>query len=89
MTYLPIPGHGRANAAVLDRRAGVAGWPRDPQQLADTIERLASTTPRPLPMPAWPAGADPAAVVVREIERARTGGRERRRAGERVLMSLL
>ena len=59
VTYLPIPGHGRANAVVLDR-AGVAGWPRDPQQLADTIERLSSTAPRPLPMPAWPAGADPA-----------------------------
>ncbi len=75
VTYLPIPGHGRANAAVLDR-AGVARWPRNPQQLADTIERLASTAPRPLPMPAWPTGADPAAVVVREIERARPRGRD-------------
>ena len=75
VTYLPIPGHGRANAAVLDR-AGVAGWPRDPQQLADAIERLASSAPRPLPMPAWPAGADPAAVVVREVERARAGRRD-------------
>ena len=75
VTYLPIPGHGRANAAVLDR-AGVAAWPRDPQQLADAIDRIhrAAASPadaRALPMPAWPAGADPAAVVVREIARAR------------------
>jgi UDP:flavonoid glycosyltransferase YjiC (YdhE family) len=75
VTYLPIPGHGRANATVLDR-AGVAAWPRDPHQLADAIERIASATPRPLPMPAWPAGADPAVVVVREIDRARTVRRD-------------
>ena len=87
VTYLPIPGHGRANAAVLDR-AGVASWPRNPQQLADTIERLASTAPRPLPMPSL-AGRSRSGR--RRRERGRAGadrGTGHRRAGERVLMSL-
>jgi hypothetical protein len=72
VTYLPIPGHGRANAAVLDR-AGVASWPRNPHELADVIEQLCAPTPaaRPLPMSAWPAGADPADVVARTVEQAR------------------
>ena len=33
VTYRPIPGHGRANAAVLER-SGLAPWPRTPEQLA-------------------------------------------------------
>jgi hypothetical protein len=64
LTYRPIPGHGRANAAVLER-AGLASWPRTPQQLADAIARLHAN--RIVTMPAWPVGADPAAVVGRAL----------------------
>ena len=60
LTYRPIPGHGRANAAVLER-AGLASWPRTPQQLADAIAR--SHANRIVTMPAWP------------VERTGRGGR--------------
>lgn len=36
VTYAPIPGHGRANAAVL-HSAGLAPWPRTPEGLATAI----------------------------------------------------
>ncbi|PWJ47473.1 UDP-N-acetylglucosamine:LPS N-acetylglucosamine transferase [Quadrisphaera granulorum] len=36
VTYRSIPGHGRANAAVLAERAGVP-WPTSPGQLADAL----------------------------------------------------
>jgi len=62
LTYLPIPGHGRANAALLEH-AGVASWPRTTAHLVDAIER-AQRAPRPATRP-WPAGADPAAVIER------------------------
>jgi UDP-N-acetylglucosamine:LPS N-acetylglucosamine transferase len=64
LTYLPIPGHGRANAAVLER-AGVAAWPRDPQQLHEAIERLHSAPTATVP--AWPADVDAAATVARAL----------------------
>ncbi len=38
-TYRPIPGHGRTNAAALDR-AGVSSWIRDEDQLAATLTEL-------------------------------------------------
>ena len=64
LTYLPIPGHGRANAAVLER-SGIAAWPGTPAELAAGIERVRAT---PLPtLPHWPAGADPAATVARAL----------------------
>ena len=71
VTYLPIPGHGRANAAVLER-AGVASWPRDPRQLAEVIEQVHRPTPapRPLRLPSWPVDADAAAIVTGVVERA-------------------
>ena len=71
VTYLPIPGHGRANAAVLER-AGVASWPRDPRQLAEVIEQVHRPTPapRPLRLPSWPVDADAAAIVAGVVERA-------------------
>jgi UDP-N-acetylglucosamine:LPS N-acetylglucosamine transferase len=76
VTYLPIPGHGRANAVVLDR-AGVARWPRTPQELADVIDQVHAPAPepRPLPMPAWPPGADAADIVARTVEQTRTEAR--------------
>jgi len=71
VTYLPIPGHGRANTAVLER-AGVASWPRDPRQLAEVIEQVHRPTPgdRPLSLPFWPADADAAAIVADVVEPA-------------------
>lgn len=64
LTYLPIPGHGRANAAVLER-AGIAAWPRTPDELAAAVERL-HREPVPI-VPQWAAGADAAAVVRDEL----------------------
>jgi UDP-N-acetylglucosamine:LPS N-acetylglucosamine transferase len=53
VTYRPIPGHGRANAAVLEG-AGLAPWPRTPEQLAAVLhERVRQgRTPRRLGDPA-------------------------------------
>ncbi|MBW0106644.1 glycosyltransferase, partial [Pseudonocardia sp. KRD291] len=67
VTYLPIPGHGRANARVL-QDAGLAPWPRDPDALAAAIDRvrpdpgLRPGGRGPVALP-WPAGADPADAV--------------------------
>jgi processive 1,2-diacylglycerol beta-glucosyltransferase len=63
VTYLPIPGHGRANATVL-QEAGLAPWPRDPAALAEAIDRarLHRGADRGS-LSLWPAGADPVDVV--------------------------
>jgi processive 1,2-diacylglycerol beta-glucosyltransferase len=59
VTYRPIAGHGRANAAVLDR-AGIAAWPRGPRELTGALEdAVRGRGGREW----WPRGADPAAVV--------------------------
>ncbi|GAY10943.1 glycosyltransferase [Pseudonocardia sp. N23] len=64
LTYLPIPGHGRANAAILER-SGIAAWPRTPDELVAAIEgRRRERTPI---VPQWAAGADAAAVVRDEL----------------------
>jgi UDP-N-acetylglucosamine:LPS N-acetylglucosamine transferase len=46
VTYRPIPGHGRANARVMDE-AGLAPWARTPDELADLLQSrsLATRTP--------------------------------------------
>ncbi|MDQ4117988.1 MAG: glycosyltransferase, partial [Actinomycetota bacterium] len=63
VTYLPIPGHGRANAAVL-QEAGLAPWPRDPAALADAIDRAHRTRGGGQgSLSLWPAGADPVDAV--------------------------
>jgi len=56
LTYRPIPGHGRANAAVLDD-AGLAPWVRNPAELRTAMRRLGS---RPHVPPVLP---DPTDVV--------------------------
>lgn len=62
ITYRPIPGHGRANAEVLDR-AGVAPWARDAAALAAAVEDVVAQE-RGVPGDRfWPVGADPAAAV--------------------------
>ncbi|HEY0401566.1 MAG TPA: hypothetical protein VGD09_06070, partial [Blastococcus sp.] len=46
VTYRPIPGHGRANARVMDE-AGLAPWARTPDELAGLLQSrsLATRTP--------------------------------------------
>jgi hypothetical protein len=53
VTYRPIPGHGRANATVLERY-GLAPWPRTREELAAALhERVrAGRSPRALGDPA-------------------------------------
>jgi UDP-N-acetylglucosamine:LPS N-acetylglucosamine transferase len=62
VTYRPIPGHGRANAAVLDA-AGLAPWARTPAELAVALhdQRAQLRAPR--------ASGDPAAVVLAAVAR--------------------
>lgn len=46
VTYRAIPGHGRANAAVLDR-AGLAPWVRTPEELPEVLGKQAAAGRRP------------------------------------------
>jgi len=63
VTYRPIPGHGRANAQVLED-AGIAPWPRTARELAAAVGRAAPGGARvPAAGEHWPVGADPADVV--------------------------
>ena len=65
VTYRPIPGHGRANAAVLDA-AGLAPWLHGPEELAVAIDRLGSGPRRRRPSrPWWTEERDASAVVAR------------------------
>jgi UDP-N-acetylglucosamine:LPS N-acetylglucosamine transferase len=57
VTYRPIPGHGRANAGVLDA-AGLAPWARTPEQLTASLHAAVG---RARPVPALP---DPARLVL-------------------------
>lgn len=65
VTYRPIPGHGRANAAVLDD-AGIAPWLHGPDDLVAAIDRVGA---RPLrrrpPRPWWTEERDASAAVAR------------------------
>jgi UDP-N-acetylglucosamine:LPS N-acetylglucosamine transferase len=62
VTYRPIPGHGRANAAVLER-AGLAPWARDAADLAVLLHREAARQRTPAAFP------DPAALVLAAARR--------------------
>ncbi|HEY2222220.1 MGDG synthase family glycosyltransferase [Actinomycetospora sp.] len=70
ITYRPIAGHGRANAAILDR-AGIAPWPRTAPELATAVDEATNGrgTGR-----FWPRGADPAALVQGILAARRTPG---------------
>jgi UDP-N-acetylglucosamine:LPS N-acetylglucosamine transferase len=61
VTYLPIAGHGRANADLL-ARAALAPWPRDPAELVAAIDDVLDR-PRLVPDRRAAEVADPAAVV--------------------------
>ncbi|NMO92751.1 glycosyltransferase [Actinomycetospora sp. TBRC 11914] len=61
ITYRPIAGHGRANAAVLDR-AGIAPWPHGAAELVHAVDTVIGEPGRRRRR-WWPAGADPAAAV--------------------------
>ena len=69
LTYRPIPGHGRANAAVL-AGAGLAAWPSSPLELAAAVEqchRERASLPRRRPRAAmwWTDDADASAIVAK------------------------
>ncbi len=68
VTYLPIPGHGRANATVL-AEAGLAPWPTSPEGLAAVLDGVARTSP----VSPWPAtpDADVAAIVLELVAEER------------------
>jgi UDP-N-acetylglucosamine:LPS N-acetylglucosamine transferase len=57
VTYRPSPGHGRANAQLLDA-AGLAPWARTPEQLAASLHAAVRLARR---VPVFP---DPAALVL-------------------------
>jgi UDP-N-acetylglucosamine:LPS N-acetylglucosamine transferase len=57
VSYRPLPGHGRANATVLDE-AGLAPWARTPQQLAELVHAAVGRDRTP---PRFP---DPAELVL-------------------------
>jgi UDP-N-acetylglucosamine:LPS N-acetylglucosamine transferase len=63
VTYRAIPGHGRANAAALDR-AGLVPWARSRRQLAAALHRQAARGRRPL------LAGDPTEQVVALLDRA-------------------
>jgi len=54
VTYAPIPGHGRANAKVLDD-AGLVPWASDSDQLGLLLHHAAARRRTPLPDPQVPA----------------------------------
>ena len=72
ITYMPIPGHGRANAAVL-ADAGLAPWPRTPAQLLAAIDVALTQRRRPFAM--GPDQADAATVVAGLAATRAYGGR--------------
>jgi UDP-N-acetylglucosamine:LPS N-acetylglucosamine transferase len=47
LTYRPIPGHGRANAAILDE-AGLAPWAHNREELWAAMENLVRSGRRPI-----------------------------------------
>lgn len=57
VTYRPIPGHGRANAAALDR-GGLAPWARTAEELAEQMNKQVSAGASP------PPPGDPTDVVL-------------------------
>jgi processive 1,2-diacylglycerol beta-glucosyltransferase len=61
VTYLPIAGHGHANARLL-AAAGIAPWPRDARELTAAVDDVVGA-PERRARAWWPRGADPAAVV--------------------------
>lgn len=67
VTYRPIPGHGRANAAVLDA-AGLVPWARTPEQLGRLVHAAVGRDRTP---PVFP---DPAALVLSLAEAAADRG---------------
>ena len=62
VTYRPIPGHGRANARVLDE-AGLAPWAHDRAELAHHLHASLARDRTPVPAP------DPAAMLLGLLDR--------------------
>jgi UDP-N-acetylglucosamine:LPS N-acetylglucosamine transferase len=67
LTYLPLPGHGRLNAAALDR-AGLARWVRSPRALVAALARVPSAADQPpAPIDRGPQG-DAVAALLEQLE---------------------
>ena len=66
ITYLPVPGHGRTNAAVL-AAAGLAPWPATPAALAAAIDAHTSHPHRPRAASA-PATPDASHLITTLLE---------------------
>jgi len=80
ITYMPIPGHGRANAGLL-AAASLAPWPQNPAELVTAIDTVLDR-PRLRPGPHPTDTADPSAVIA-EIAAAHAAAPARPRAGAR------
>ncbi|MEY9941510.1 UDP-N-acetylglucosamine:LPS N-acetylglucosamine transferase [Streptacidiphilus sp. MAP5-52] len=68
VSYEVIPGHGQANAATL-AAAGIAPWPRTPEELAEALAAQAERGR--VHLPALPAGYEAARVVAAFARQAR------------------
>jgi UDP-N-acetylglucosamine:LPS N-acetylglucosamine transferase len=69
VTFAPIAGHGRANAALLDE-CGLVPWARTPAQLAQYLRRVTSQKRQPLSQV-----QQPAAAVIADLARDAAAGR--------------
>ncbi|NMH97571.1 glycosyltransferase [Pseudonocardia sp. K10HN5] len=65
ISYLAIPGHGRANASVL-AAAALAPWPSTPDELAAAIDEVVAR-PRAAPTPMVRPGQPDAAAMILEL----------------------
>jgi UDP-N-acetylglucosamine:LPS N-acetylglucosamine transferase len=68
ISYRPIPGHGRANAAVLDA-AGLAPWAHTPEQLGELVRAAVGRDRTPAQFP------DPAELVLSMAQTSARPGR--------------
>jgi len=78
ITYQPLPGHGRANAALL-AKVGLAPWPQTPEELRDGCDRhrqaqTPGAPPSPVPPmpPTWSSPCSPARGRQQELAPYRT-----------------
>ena len=72
VTYAPIPGHGRANAKLLDD-AGLVPWALTSDQLGPLLHQAAARTRVPLPAPQEPAAEAVTRLAWTQWERANPG----------------
>ena len=74
VTYQPIAGHGRANAALL-ARTGLAPWPRTPAELVDALDAVLARPRRATTQCATAARTDASALVATLVHAGRRARR--------------